>query len=49
MCAYINLQIINIANICNSCKDIFKEVTNLWKDRQELHPRLPNDLQYVYT
>ena len=32
MCAYINLQIIHIASICNSCKDIFKEVANLWKD-----------------
>ena len=36
MCGYINVQIIHIANICNSFKDIFKEVTNLWKDRQEL-------------
>ena len=35
MCAYVNVQIIHIANICNSCKDIFKEVTNLWKDRQD--------------
>ena len=43
MCGYINVQIIHIVNICNSFKDIFKEVSNLWKDRQELHPRLPGD------
>ena len=49
MCAYVNVQIIHIANICNSWKDIFTEVTNLGKDRQELHPRLPNYLLYVYT
>ena len=49
MCADINVQIIHIANICNSFKGIFKEVTNLWKDRQELHPRLLKDSEYVYT
>ena len=37
MLAYINVQIIHIARIWNSCKNIFKEVTNLWQD---LHPRL---------
>ena len=41
MRANINVQIIDIGHICNSCTGIFKENTKLCSARHDLYPRLP--------